>query len=100
MKPTHFFLEVIHTYKYKNKLQAEFADYLHSLHSKLILSSGLDVIQSVIIQVAEKINSKHKRCKPLNISFRQPYPGKLNFALDGFDEVVFYIKEANCHGGL
>jgi hypothetical protein len=93
MNPTHYYLEANNSLQTKNKLQAEFATYLHSLRSKLIDAAKLPELKKEILAKQTELNAKYPRCTQLNISFYNPSGGK-KLIVSGFYGVTFYIKPA------
>lgn len=90
--PTHYYIELETTYSLKNSLQKDLATYLRTLHQRLIVAKGLETMKEVIIQVAAKKSAENKRCKPITLRFWEPEPNE--FRLQGFEEVIFYLKPA------
>ena len=93
MKPSHYFLEANNSLQTKNKLQAEFANYLQSLSTKLIDASKLPELKKEILAKQTELNAKYPRCTPLNISFYNP-GGKHKLIISGFYGVTFSINDA------
>ncbi len=90
--PTHYYIELETTYSLKNNLQKDLAAYLQSLHQRLIIAKGIEVMKEVIIQVAAKKSAENKRCTPIKLSFWEPEANE--FRLQGFEQVIFYLKPA------
>ena len=93
MNPSHYYIEASNSLRTKNKLQAEFADYLQSLSSKLIDAAKLPELKSKILEKQTKLNEKYPRCTPLNISFWNPSGGK-KLVISGFYGLSFSINDA------
>ena len=93
MNPTHYFLEANNSLQTKNKLQSEFATYLHSLRSKLIDAAKLPELKKAILAKQTELNAKYPRCTQLNISFCNPSGGK-KLIVSGFYGVTFSINDA------
>ena len=55
----------------KNKLQAEFSEFLRGMEGELYQAANLDVIKRYIIEKAKELNKKYPRCKALEVSFKQ-----------------------------
>lgn len=93
MTPTHYYLDCGVALQTKNKLQAEFYSYLHSLNSKLIDSDKLPELKKQITDKLESLNTTYCRCAPIIIYFREnTVTGTI--ITQGFHAVSFYIKPA------
>jgi hypothetical protein len=93
MEHTHYFVDCGHTLQSKNKLQAEFSNYLLSLKGRLIDANNLLSLQNEIGAKKDELNAKHPRCSPLSISFWKP-SGTKHIVLSGFYCLTFSIKDA------
>ena len=67
--PTHYYLDAGHSNQPKNKLEADFANYLQSMSGQLIVAKELDQLVDNITEKQDELNKKFSRCKPLVISF-------------------------------
>lgn len=80
MKITHYFLHKDMSTSTKNKLQEEVHTYLKSLHGKLVAADDLQALQETILKHIQALNEKHKRSKPLPVSW---WPTQNNIQLSG-----------------
>ena len=91
--PTHYYCYFGNGIQTKNKLQAQFSDFLRGMKGELYQAKELSKIKEYIIEKAKELNEEFPRCKPLNISFAQ-YLEKDKHHLCGFEFSNFILMPA------
>ena len=91
--PTHYYCYFGNGIQTKNKLQAQFSDFLRGMKGELYQAKELSKIKEYIIEKAKELNEEFPRCKPLNISFAQ-YSEKDKHHLCGFEFSNFILIPA------
>ena len=70
-KPSFYYCLLDNGTQTKNKLQAEFSEFLREMEGDLYQASDLDKIKRYIIKKAKEFNKEYPRCKALDVSFEQ-----------------------------
>lgn len=91
--PTHYYCYFGNGIQTKNKLQAQFSDFLRGMKGELYQAKELSKIKEYIIEKTKELNEEFPRCKPLNISFAQ-YSEKDKHHLCGFEFSNFILMPA------
>ena len=92
-KPTHYYCFFGNGIQTKNKLQAEFSEFLRGMEGELYQASDLDKIKRYIIEKAKELKKEYPWCKDLDISFEQ-YSKKDKHHLCGFEFDNFILMPA------
>lgn len=91
-KPTHYLVITDYGNKPKNKLEKEFLEFLLQLDGTLIEFWKFTTLTSSIRAEAERLNERHKRCKPLKFKFYQILDG--DFVINSDMQFVDFIIKA------
>ena len=89
--PTHYYCDCSYGIQTKNKLQAQFSDFLKGIHGELYRAADVSKIKSYIIEKAKELNQEYPRCAPLNVKFSEY---EFGCRLNGFEFNYFILKPA------
>lgn len=93
MNITHYFFHRSHANNPKNKLQEEVHQYLNSINGKIINAVDIKECATLIEEEIQKINLKHRRCKPVMAKVQYSNYNK-GYMISGLESMTFIIYPA------